>query len=111
MTPEKLSDEEIICQFMEPMPQCGIRQILQDRLVIPIWWGCAWDGWQSIVPDLTELYEVESRLSDEQWGEYGLKLAESLQSQGWQYVRNLIHASSAQKIRALAEVLRPEVER
>jgi hypothetical protein len=45
------------------------------------------------------------RLSEEQWGAYGLALAELLQSPERKFARGLIHATAKQKIDALAAVI------
>jgi hypothetical protein len=110
-----MSDEEIICQFMEPRPKP------RGLSVTATWWttrtlltgtgpGGHFGSYQvapliEICPAgqrLGMLYEVEERLTGEQWCWYEAQLRRITGGTP----RQIIHASAAQKIKALAAVLR-----
>lgn len=114
-----MTNQEIICTFMEPRPSAGFAT---DTASIGGWWrryagvGRSRPDWQSKpfngpwlphVLTLVELWEVEERLTDEQWEAYSLVLVPS----GDRFVRDRIHATPEQKINALAAILRPIVEK
>lgn len=90
-----MTDEEIICTFMEP---------LRDKWALPKWWH--WAGGKRKLRDLglDALREVQARLTDEQWATYESQFNSA---STW---RQLLHASTEQKIKALAAVLRPSME-
>jgi len=128
MKRKQMTDEEIICKFMELRPQKFHRSNLSSQ----VWWFLKATGdirggpryvWAPIfgfIPQrehLGRLHEVEERLTAAQRWEYTLKLGNRQPAPGetpelmifhgsdlWQY----IHASAEQKIRALAAVLRGE---
>lgn len=107
---ETLSDQEVICGFMEPRPKWTAQ-------IEPHEWQYRWWKWYTdknhrhlpIPLTLNECHAVEERLTDEQWREYE-----------WQLIcvpfdgvvnsmsRVYLHATAEQKIRALAAVLRKE---
>lgn len=105
------SDEETICEWMQPKP---VRVWSRDSGGRE-WWSAVWSsetGWQfhPILLTLDALWEVEERLTEEQWRKY-----ESM-SVGWwsdgpkiiSGFRAAVHATTEQKIAALAQVIRQE---
>ncbi len=114
------SDAEVICEFMEPRPTQG------KMAIVTPWWhsitlmtgsgpggGFARIGVTHRELDLNALREVEARLTMEQWQQYQWNAEHA----GWypsdtgeptvrECFRAASHASAAQKIRALAAVLR-----
>jgi hypothetical protein len=109
-----LSDEEVLATFMETKPNGGGRRGSH-------WWWYrsglnSGAGWRPRSLDLDALHEVEARLTDEQWDKYqrGLSVycgSELRAGDVRASIRQMIHALPVQKIRALAAVLRPEVEK
>lgn len=108
---ETLSDQEVICGFMEPSPTDNDdltsdagwwtrRTMLSPetlkRVALP---------WEPRTLTLNECHAVEERLTDEQWDAYE-ELFDSVIL--WGRERSLLHAAAAEKIRALASVLRKE---
>lgn len=99
-----MTDAEIICEFMEPRPS-GYASGKGMK-----WWYPS-AGYVSTAPfpvapielDLDALWLVEDKLSDEQWQEYASLM---MDPSGERHTRFLIHATPAQKISALARVLR-----
>ncbi len=112
-----MSDEEIICAWMEPRP--GEPSYRSDRS--PGGWWQKVINYKPDIPyafkprelDLDALYEVQSRLTDEQWEEYDDEILPTLPRDLFELEirKAYIHASPKQKITALASVLRPEVEK
>ena len=108
-----MNDEEIICTFMEPKPPDTDRG---ERGTSPGgWWKLRWSvldqrfrAWPNDdkTDSLDALWEVEERLTDEQWYRY----TGNLPTGRW-WSKELAHATAAHKIKALASVLRPEVEK
>jgi hypothetical protein len=100
-----MTDEELICRFMEPVP--GFRGIDYPHSVGG-WW-IAENGKQSRPADsitLDALHEVEERLTEKQGWDYLAALqSETADIPGWAF-RHLWHATAKQKIAALAKVLR-----
>jgi hypothetical protein len=101
-----MTDQELICAWMEPRPipsKNGWRS--------SPWWKRKLRGARDYAHprelDLDALWEVEERLTNEQWEKY---LHEFARTQGYWPLRTLLHATPEQKIRALAQVLRPIVE-
>lgn len=103
-----MTDEEVICEFMEPKPvgeaplSCTYRgDLLSD--------GGFWQAdeyttvWHRSELTLDRLHEVEARLTDEQARQYHQLLNES---PDWEIHNYLWHAKAEQKIAALAAVLR-----
>ncbi len=108
MTETKLTDEEVICAFMEPKPTGS-----WVRDVQPTWWYFStYDfplGWHAKAITLDALWEVEQRLSREQINRYIAELLRvTLPPDRGAYDWRLIHATAAQKIAALASVLRED---
>lgn len=118
-----MTDDEVICTWMEPRPKTqtgmiyrfygnssGIVDSLSTR---EGWWVCdevILDGEPTTIIsprplDLDALHEVEARLTDEQWWNYSNNFNMPCD------FRALIHLSAAQKIKSLAAVLRPLVEK
>jgi len=99
-----LSDEEVICGFMEPKPEGSWMRDIQ-----PTWWYFStFDlpiGWHVVNLDLEQLHEVEARLKDAQWRTY-IDLIVPVKGNIYEECKAFIHASAAQKIKALAAVLR-----
>lgn len=115
--PSSLTDEEVICAFMEPKPPDGAYpRALSDAG----WWKVAWSNalqksqWlpnNDKAASLDALWEVEERLTEEQWGQYCIRAQVDLYDPAWGnhpggMDRPIIHATAEQKIRALAAVLR-----
>ena len=97
-----MTDEEVLCTFMHPMPK--IYDPHTD------WWK--WRSGATFAPrklTLDILHEIEERLTEEQWKAYRDEILRDTDMLGLWMVR-LIHASAANKVRALAAVLRPVVE-
>ena len=91
-----MTDEEVICAFMEPEADLRIDSDFE-------WWGQIWsNGVRSVFPrtlTLDALWEVEERLTTLQAVNYAGLLLDG--QEGWTW-----HATAAQKIKALATVLR-----
>lgn len=120
-----MSDEEVICDFVEPLATidcaAGGKRSLAD------WWRreTAWSDtlvWKPWVParlTLDALWKVEDRLSEQQRRHYCVLIfhavcteartsnliEDTMTKNRWP----MIHASAAQKIKALAAVLRVAV--
>jgi hypothetical protein len=105
------SDEEIICTWMETRPKYvsqGQPGWIEDDQwnAHHRWWKWFVDkDWQHLPVDLDldALWEVEERLTGEQWGEYSGLL---MDPRGVNHTRFLLHATAEQKTKALAAVLR-----
>ena len=106
-----ITDAEVICTFMEPFPGPGDRRESD-------WWPIN-TGQSGLGPfrrrarklDLDALHEVETRLTDKQQWDYSDLLVKSVwKVYGSEATFPVIHASAADKIKALATVLRPLVE-
>ncbi len=117
-----MSDEEIICGWMEPNPYSRTR----SRDSEGGWWRLI--GWYRKTGTwhprmdwtLDALHLVEKRLTDEQWFAYCAEFAvanlpEPTSNPGYKetvaWDRAHLHADAKQKIKALAAVLRVEVGR
>lgn len=107
-----MTDAEIVATWMEPNPDL-LANLTQSK---DGWWwnsfGLTGDPWQPAEPlTLDRLREVEARLDASQCVDYDWRLAMLVvvatktcpESYPW-------HASAEQKLAALAEVLRAEVE-
>lgn len=110
-----MSNEELICTFMEPNPPAPEQAYQQSPIG---WWVCRFSvmGQRLIwltgdkVYSLDGLHEVEAKLSAEQQGRYlDVLVPDAMAKVGW--IWRSVHASAEQKIQALAEVLRGEVEK
>jgi hypothetical protein len=114
----ELSDEEIICTFMEPRPPDGRGERVETEGVR--WWEYNYQSlpkpsgvgkefhWQWHPRSLTldALHEVEERLTDEvQRLAYWLELVKGDLPRSGGYWR-IAHANAKRKIMALAEALR-----
>jgi hypothetical protein len=93
-----MTDAEILCQFMEPKPpECDLRTF--ERL----WWTVEGGArWSPRNLTLDAIWEIEERLTKEQWGRYQMLFPHRR--------RETLHADAPTRIRALAAVLRPVVE-
>jgi hypothetical protein len=97
-----MTNEEIIATFMESKPDYHL-----------CFWECSKLGWwirgvNTVHPTpltLDRLHEVESRLTKPEWMRYW-SLLEIVGDLGNHYKIRMIHATAAQKIEALANVLR-----
>jgi hypothetical protein len=101
-----MTNKEVICTFMEPFPDPKYGNAKS------VWWPLAMKfATDRLLPrytrelDLDALHEVEARLTDEQWIEYG-SLINLSGNQNHYYMKRLIHASTEQKIKVLTAVLR-----
>jgi hypothetical protein len=99
-----MSDEEVICGWMEPKPPERNRST--DKSTADWWaldlYGVYWNP--RSLTTLDALHEVEARLTDAQQLAYWLAL-----SRGGEPKRGywrIVHATSARKIKVLAEVIR-----
>ncbi len=100
----RMTDQEVICNWMEPKPTGS-----WIRDVQPKWWYFSTyeppTGWHVKSLTLDALWEVEERLKQKPRGGRGLYwdyrslLIEVTDGEAW-------HASAAQRIKALAEILR-----
>src|SRR5438552_14772929 len=105
-----MTDKEIICTFMEPRDKYRVGGICPRSML---------DWWQSDCQSLTDnfpvkltldhLREVEARLTNEQWLAYMGNLwgapLDVLEVLEISHVKNMLHASAEQKIKALASVI------
>ncbi len=92
MTETKLTDEEVICVWMRSFPENWLRD-WDD----PFWTGAL---------TLDALWEVESRLGEQIRPYIAELLRVTLPPDRGAYDWRLIHATTAQKVAALASVLR-----
>lgn len=110
-----MSDEEIICAWMEPKPNI----LAGDCVGLPHQWWRRVGITSEVEPvrlTLDRLHEVEKRLTDAQWRHYcGLMFqhakrpdANPIQDLTTATRKALLHATVAQKIKALAAVLRAD---
>jgi hypothetical protein len=125
------SDEEVICNWMEPVAhQYELRQQYRDKCHRTIaiggsaafiprprrrWWEISQEVGGPFVPvalTLDRLHEVEERLTERQQDEYSKELSRliySIDGPSAFYRSELFmffHATAAQKIKALAKVIR-----
>jgi hypothetical protein len=113
------SDEEIICAWMEPDYQAtpfGLHERCEKSK--GGWWERGRNGmWYTVLGRCEDLellgylWEVEERLTAEQWAQYGAAMLGYSEGAIIRYptaVENklLLHATPEQKITALAAVLR-----
>ena len=113
--PAALSDAAVICAFMENKPARGPWSQRPWHSVSPAgWWVASEDRnvftapneWFPIKLTFDRLWEVEERLTGNQWDRYWGHLRDGVYANGQPYLRGLIHATAADKIAALANVLR-----
>jgi len=119
-----MSNEEIICTWMEPKPNADETYWYPARPSPQRWWMVSYgrvrevDGitgepsWQPRFLSLDALREVQDRLIDEQWEQYEswlCRIAEPFPPEHWP-LRVMLHVTALQKIKALAATLRPVVE-
>lgn len=119
-----MTDEAIICAWMELKPQLGPLDMRPWQSVSVLsWWVAAKfrkldtpNEWYPRPLTLDALWEVEERLTAEQRGTYyrALHTPDERDSQGRRVASrsnwDLLHATPAQKVAALVAVLRPLVE-
>lgn len=93
----ELSDAEVICGLMEPKPEAEFRYTSLE----PTWWG--WDfyirKWKPRLLNLDALREVEQKLIDMAYSRQVRVEYEMWAMVTW-------HLTAAQKIEALAKVIR-----
>lgn len=117
----RLTDEEVICEFMEAKPEAFLATGSQAHPSVGGWWRSDFrftspspnDGeyyWKPRKLTLDALHEVEARLTDEHWKEYCWRFQRGGMCSWWENQRDFLHASAEQKIKALASILRPIVE-
>lgn len=105
------TDEEVICEWMEPKPED-----LNPHVGLLVSKGEWWyrytldKTWTACKPNLDRLHEVEARLTDEQWERYLDQLVDDDAISGYQTERDICHATAAQKIAALAAVIRGDAK-
>ena len=115
----RLTDEEVLCEFMEP--KNGLPDLADFRGDFSPggWWITDWhplrkNKWlprRQIT--LNECHEIEGRLTEDQWRKYETALSPmpvKLIRLFGSITLSFIHADAQTKIKALAEVLRAEVE-
>ena len=107
-----MSDAEVICNFMEIKPELPFYRTRSERS-FGSWWvmtGGQW-GWEWWTCELTLdlLWEVEERLIT--LG-YRAHIDNALSQEAWRdaTAASLWHATAAQKIAALASVIKEEVK-
>lgn len=102
-----MTNEEIICEFMEPRSHERPGQTTPKALLGSPWWDWA-ISYGAFPKSLTldRLHEVEARLTDEQWVNYIAELLLGTYDDITGTHRRLVHASTTQKIKALASVLK-----
>lgn len=120
-----MTPEEVLCAFMEPKPAAGSfdwsgRSKLGFWVVNPIFNDFG-EPAVEVVPVLASLgyqkehfyylHKMEDRLTDMQWGAYASELLLGPGARWSVASRAMIHADPKQKIKALAAVLGPLVER
>ena len=119
-----MTDAELICTFMEPhAPKdgTGYPSGVLKKFSPEGWWrysmvSCLWKlptlTVGSPLESLGRLHLVEERLTERQWRDYQRLLTEPVWSSSNPAVdgKAMIHATAEQKIRALAAVLREQVE-
>jgi hypothetical protein len=115
-----MTDVEVICAWMEPdAPENGGTPNVDNlKKYSPKGWWRYWSlscNWKRPILISCErllllgfLHEVEEKLSEDQWEAYAYRMMDPA---GIQHTRFLLHATAEQKIKALAEVLRSEVEK
>jgi len=91
-----MSDEAVICKFMEP------------KCYGYPWWSCQGSFIAPRALSLDALWEVEERLTRMQWNAYLKLLSDGNILANFKEYRMVAHATAAQKIAALATVLRNE---
>ena len=104
-----MTDEEVICTWMQPKPLVSIGALCAagGSAAVPKWWEPHWElagEWQPISLSLDLLWEVEERLvqmKNARWVQVELQE---------QHIFWIWHATAEQRIQALAVVLRPLVE-
>lgn len=113
-----MTNTEILCTFMEPnAPENGgVPNVDFLKKFSPFgWWrysglSCNWK--QPILDNCDQrlllglLWEIEERLTDEQWEDYRKTFDPGLV----RWFKDYMHATPEQKIQALAAVLGPLVE-
>ena len=112
----KLSDEEVICEFMEKRSTIECR-VGGGKSWGGWWWRetewsdhLKWTAWRPIYLDLETLHEVQNRLDNGQWPAYIAHLSDTSDIFTFSAVVALVRISASRKIKALAQVLRPLVE-
>ena len=120
------SNAELLCGFMEKRPEMGPLDFRPWRSNSPArWWVAANpttednspNEWRPVSLCLNRLREIEAKLTEEQWQRYydGIWVEWQVVTQTTGRMRLLgmflLHASVEQKIAALAQGLRPEVEK
>jgi len=105
-----MTDAEVLATFMESKPE--LRDCLYNKCISPCryWRLASFNGGQrkwvpNIPSSLDSLVEIESRLFGTSLNRYVESLCEQVGN------GDLWHASAAQKIAALATVLRPLAEK
>jgi hypothetical protein len=106
------SDAEVICTWMEPKPESAPPS-WGDNPVGNIngWWIATGSGRiEHRILTLDALWEVEERLTEEQWTRYRVALTAPVLGASGRHIegynRMMWHATAEQKIKALAEALR-----
>lgn len=103
-----MTDEEIICTWMEPLP--GFRGINYPKSVAGWWTAPNGQAKTPTTLDLDALHEVEAQLTEELWEKYEIALWAEITPNERIYDREWIHATASDKIKALAAILKYEVE-
>ncbi len=124
---EKMTPEEVICEFMEPARDLEAKPFDADMVENILnaqcmgtpshspggWWVyyCDYQQQEKVAQscrelDLDALHEVEARLTEEQWRHYTVAFwklyPDSCNTKG------TLHATAEQKIAALGKILRPK---
>lgn len=114
-----MTNEEILCTFMEPKPTTLPRDWAESVVAWPDWWEEEDGEWQPVFNFCQEfeklglLWEIEEQLTEQHRWEYFDALLVSLNHARFSCGPDmwpLIHATSEQKIDALSIVLGPLVQ-
>lgn len=112
-----LSDDEVICTFMEARPVDQPDRTLENwaKSEGGWWqfkWSHFWEGYRAHPTDLTldVIHEVEERLTPEQRAEYCKAMLQSPFTERRKWSWEMLHADAPARIKALASILRPIVE-
>ena len=112
----KLSDEEIICGWMEKRPPDGKGDKVEHAYE-PRWWGCSYQvepkpsgigkefhwQWHPITLTLDRLWEVEEKLPSELRLDYWLELTHGGPPELGYW--RILHADTSTRISALTRIL------
>jgi hypothetical protein len=103
------ADAFLICDWMEPYPTNAPEYWANNHEpAIGGWWvaiklNAGINAWIARPLTLAALWDVEARLTEEQWTRYATLMMDPA---GVKHTRFLLHATAEQKVKALATVIR-----